>query len=175
MSKKTIILIITLSIILTSFSAASAAELKSVNYLISGDSMEIDTLQLEPEFRLNGGYDGKLNLAFDGEEFHFGAAGSLNMVAQEEFRMDLHLMLTDQVNNIDFGKAVGISARTLNSDFNFYWQTYYFVDDDLEDHSYYRGGALYNIGPRSELDISIGNQYWDLDSRVINFGIKVKM
>mgnify|MGYP006289433943 CR=1 FL=1 len=175
MSKKTIILIITLSIIFASFSAVNAAELKSVNYLISGDSLEINTLQLEPEFRLNGGHQGKLNLAFDGDGFHIGADIALNMIVQEEFRMDLHLMLTDKVNNESFGKGVGISAETLRSDLNFYWQTYYFVDDDLDEHSYYRGGATYNIGPRSDFDISIGNQYWDLSERVINFGIKFKM
>ncbi len=175
MSKKIIILIITLTIIFTAFSNAGAAELQSVNYLISGDSMEIDTLQLEPKFRLNGGHQGKLNLAFNGDEFHIGADVGLNMIAQNEFRMDLHLMLTDEVDNQSFGKAVGISATTLNPELNFFWQTYYFVDEDLSDHTYYRGGARYNIGPRSDFELSIGNQYWDLDERVINFGINYKM
>ena len=175
MSKKIIILVITAALFFVSFSAVSAAELQSVNYLISGDSMEIDTLQLEPKFSLNGGNQGKLNLAFDGDEFHIGADIALNMIAQDEFRMDLHLMLTDQVNNQSFGKAVGISAVTLNTELNFFWQTYYFVDDELTDHTYYRGGARYNIGPRSDLELSIGNQYWDLDEKVINFGINYKM
>ena len=175
MSKKIIILLITTSIIFATFSAVSAAELQSVNYLISGDSMEIDTLQLEPKFRLDGGHQGKLNLAFDGDGFHIGADIALNMIAQNEFRMDLHLMLTDQVNNQSFGKGVGISATTLNTDLNFFWQTYYFIDDDLSDHTYYRGGARYNIGPRSDFELSIGNQYWDLSTKVINFGINFKM
>lgn len=175
MSKKTIILVITAVIIFASFSAVSAVELQSVNYLISGDSMEIDTLQLEPKFRLNGGHQGKLNLAFDGDGFHIGADMALNMIAQNEFRMDLHLMMTDRVNSQSFGKAVGISAATLNTDLNFFWQTYYFVDEDLTDHTYYRGGARYNIGPRSDFELSIGNQYWDLSKKVINFGINFKM
>lgn len=175
MSKKAIILVITAAIIFAAFTTAAAAELQDVTYLISGDSMEIDTLQLEPRFRLNGGHLGKLNLAFDGSGFHLGADMALNMVAQNEFRMDLHLMLTDEVNNQRFGKAVGISAETLNSDLNFFWQTYYFIDDDLTDHTHYRGGARYNIGPRSDFELSIGNQYWDLSNRVINFGINFKM
>lgn len=175
MSKKIIILVITAAIIFVSFSAVNAVELQSVNYLISGDSMEIDTLQLEPKFRLNGGHQGKLNLAFDGDGFHIGADMALNMIAQDEFRMDLHLMLTDQVNNQNFGKGVGISAATLNNELNFFWQTYYFVDDNLTDHTYYRGGARYNIGPRSDLELSIGNQYWDLSEKVINFGLNYKM
>lgn len=175
MSKKIIILVITAVIIFATFSNVGAAELQSVNYLISGDSMEIDTLQLEPKFRLNGGHQGKLNLAFDGDGFHIGADIALNMIAQNEFRMDLHLMVTDQVDNQSFGKGVGISATTLNPDLNFFWQTYYFVDDDLDDHAYYRGGARYNIGPRSDFELSIGNQYWDLSDKVINFGINFKM
>lgn len=176
MTKKIMILMITAAMILTIFSAATtAAELQSVNYLISGDSMEIDTLQLEPKFSLNGGHQGKLNLAFDGDGFHIGADAALNMITQDEFRMDVHLMVTDQVDSQSFGKAVGISATTLNPDLNFFWQTYYFIDDDLTDHSYYRGGARYNIGPRSDFELSIGNQYWDLSSRVINFGINFKM
>ena len=175
MSKKIIVLMITLAIIFTAFSNVGAAELQSVNYLISGDSMEIDTLQLEPKFRLNGGHQGKLNLAFDGDGFHIGADMALNMITQNEFRMDLHLMLTDQVDNQSFGKGVGISAATLNSDLNFFWQTYYFIDDDLTDHTYYRGGARYNIGPRSDFELSLGNQYWDLDNKVINFGLNFKM
>jgi len=175
MSKKIIILMITLTIVFTFFSTAGAAELQSVNYLISGDSMEIDTLQLEPKFRLNGGHQGKLNLAFDGDQFHIGGDIGLNMAAKNGFRMDLHLMLTDKVNNQNFGKAVGISAATLNTDLKFFWQTYYFVDDSLDDHAYYRGGARYNIGPRSDFELSIGNQYWDLNKKVINFGINFKM
>ncbi|PTW03538.1 hypothetical protein C8C76_101179 [Halanaerobium saccharolyticum] len=176
MTKKIMILMITAVMLMSIFSAAAtAAELQSVNYLISGDSMEIDTLQLEPKFSLNGGHQGKLNLAFDGDGFHIGADVGLNMIAQQEFRMDLHLMITDQVDNESFGKGVGISATTLNSDLNFFWQTYYFVDDDLTDHSYYRGGARYNIGPRSDFELSIGNQYWDLSNRVINFGLNFKM
>jgi len=175
MYKKAIILMITAAIIFASFSAVSAAELHSVNYLISGDSSEIDTLQLEPIFRLNGGQQGKLNLAFDGDDFHIGADMGLNMIAQNEFRMDLHLMLTDEVDSQSFGKSVGISAATLNSDLNFFWQTYYFVDDSLDDHAYYRGGARYNIGPHSDFELSIGNQYWDLDNSVLNLGISYKM
>ncbi|MGP3778243.1 hypothetical protein ACTWKD_05345 [Halanaerobium saccharolyticum] len=176
MTKKIMILMITAVMLMTIFSAATtAAELQSVNYLISGDSMEIDTLQLEPKFSLNGGHQGKLNLAFDGDGFHIGADVGLNMIAQQEFRMDLHLMVTDQVDTESFGKGVGISATTLNSDLNFFWQTYYFVDDNLTDHSYYRGGARYNIGPRSDFELSIGNQYWDLSNRVINFGLNFKM
>ncbi|MFW5886028.1 MAG: hypothetical protein ACOCUX_03210 [Halanaerobium sp.] len=175
MFKKTVILMITAAIILMSFSAVSAAELQDVNYLISGDSMEIDTLQLEPRFKLNGGHQGKINLAFDGDGFHIAGDAAFNMITQDEFRMDLHLMLTDEVNNQSLGKGVGISAATLNSDLNFFWQTYYFIDDDLDDHSYYRGGARYNIGPRSDFELSIGNQYWDLSQRVINFGLVFEM
>ncbi|TDO95126.1 hypothetical protein DFR79_101125 [Halanaerobium saccharolyticum] len=175
MYKKTITLMITAAIIFASFSAASAVELQSVNYLISGDSMEIDTLQLEPKFRFKGGQQGKLNLAFDGDQFHIGGDIGLNMVAQNEFRMDLHLMLTDEVDSQNFGKSVGISAVTLNSDLNFFWQTYYFVDDNLDDHAYYRGGARYKIGPRSDFELSIGNQYWDLSNKVINLGISYQM
>ncbi|MFP4199202.1 MAG: hypothetical protein ACLFSO_06380 [Halanaerobium sp.] len=175
MFKKTVILMITAAIILMSFSAVSAAELQDVNYLISGDSMEIDTLQLEPRFKLNGGHQGKINLAFDGDGFHIAGDAGFNMITQDEFRMDLHLMLTDEVNNQSLGKGVGISAATLNSDLNFFWQTYYFIDDDLDDHSYYRGGARYNIGPRSDFELSIGNQYWDLSQRVINFGLVFEM
>lgn len=175
MSKKIIILVITAAIIFASFSAVSAAELQSVNYLISGDVAEIDTLQLEPKFRLNGGHQSKLNLAFDGDGFHVGADVALNLITQKEFRMDLHLMLTDQVNNQSFGKGIGVSAATLNTDLKFFWQTYYFIDDDLIDHTFYRGGARYNIGPRSDLELSIGNQYWDLSNKVINFGLNYKM
>ena len=116
-----------------------------------------------------------MNLAFDGDDFHIGADMGLNMIAQNEFRMDLHLMLTDEVDSQSFGKSVGISAATLNSDLNFFWQTYYFVDDSLDDHAYYRGGARYNIGPHSDFELSIGNQYWDLDNRVLNLGISYKM
>lgn len=175
MNKKIMILLIAAALIFTSFSAVGAAELQEVNYLISGDSMEIDTLQLEPKFVLNGGHQGKLNLAFDGDGFHLGADMALNMITQEEFRMDLHLMLTDQVDDQSFGKGVGISAATLNKDLNFFWQTYYFVDDNLDDHAYYRGGGRYKIGPRSDIEISIGNQYWDLSNQVINFGLMFKM
>ena len=52
MSKKTIILVITLSIIFASFSAVNAAELQSVNYLISGDSLEINTLQFPVRLKM---------------------------------------------------------------------------------------------------------------------------
>jgi hypothetical protein len=170
--KKTAILILILTVILTSAAAVSAAEMTSVRYLISGDASDIDTLQLEPEFRLNGGADAKLNLAFDGDDLHFGAGAGLNIISQEQLRMDLHLMLTDQVNNQDFGKAFGLSARTINSDINFYWITYYFIDDEINDHAYYRGGLEYKMGPRSYFDLSLGNKYWDLSDDVINFGIK---
>lgn len=175
MTKKTIILLITLTIIFTSISAVNALELRSVNFILSGDSMEIDTLQLEPKYSIEGGHLGKVNLAFDGDNFHIGADLGLNLLSQQEFRMDLHLMVSDQVDNQNFGKAVGVSARTLNSDWNFYWQTFYFIDDDLDDHAYYRGGGTYSLGPRTDLDLSIGNQYWDLDNRVFNFGLNFKI
>ena len=173
--KKTLTLFITLSIILLITAGAAAAELSSVRYLLSGDSLEIDTLQLEPEFRLEGGQRADLNLAFDGDNFHAGAGLGLNILSQEQLRMDLHMMITDQVNNQDFGKAIGISAETVNSEMNFYWKTYYFVDDDIDEHAYYRGGLEYPIGPRSFLDLSLGNYYWDLSEDVINIGIKFNM
>jgi len=173
--KKTLVLLITLSIILVSTVGAGAAEMSSVRYLLSGDSLEIDTLQLEPEFRLNGGQQSHFNLAFDGDNFHAGAGLGLNIISQEQLRMDLHMMITDQVNNQDFGKAIGISAKTVNSEMNFYWKTYYFVDDDIDEHAYYRGGLEYPIGPTSFLDLSLGNYYWDLSEDVINIGIKFNM
>lgn len=173
--KKTVILVLIIAVILTSAAAVSAAEMRSVRYLLSGDASSVDTLQLEPEFNLNGDADAMLNLAFDGDDLHFGAGAGLNILSQEQLRMDLHMMLTDQVNNQDFGKAFGISARTINSDMNFYWKTYYFIDDEIDDHAYYRGGLEYKLGANSYLDLSLGNKYWDLSDDVINFGIKLDL
>ena len=173
--KKRAVLILILIIFFTSAAAVSAAELSSVKYLISGDASDVDTLQLEPEFSLNESADAVLNLAFDGDDFHFGAGVGVNVLSQEELEIDLHMMLSDQVNNEDFGKAVGLSVETKNSDLNFYWITYYFIDDKIDDHAYYRGGFEYRLGPSSYLDLSIGNKYWDLSDDLINFGIKMDL
>jgi hypothetical protein len=173
--KKTAILVLVLAVILAFTAAVSAAELSSVRYLISGDASDVDTLQLEPEFSLNDRADGLLNLAFDGDNFHFGAGAGINILEEEQLKMDLHMMITDEVNNQDFGKAIGLSARTINSGLNFYWITYYFIDDEIDDHAYYRGGLEYKMGPRSYFDLSLGNKYWDLSDDVINFGIKIDM
>ena len=178
MFKKSIILFITAVFLVISFStvsAASAAQLNSVTYAISGDSFEIDTLELEPEFLIDNRHPAELNLAFDGDDLYFAADMGLNMLKEENFRMDIHLMLTSEVDGLDFGRAIGLNAETLNNDINFFWQTYYFIDDDLNDHAFYKGGANYRIGPRSDLEISVANQYWDLDNDVIKLGIKVKL
>lgn len=175
MFKKTIILFITAVFLVISFSTVSAASLNSVTYSISGDSFDIETLELEPEFRLEGSHPAKLNLAFDGDDLYFGADMGLNMLMQDNFRMDLHLMLTSDIDGRDFGKGIGLAAATRNNDITLFWQTYYFIDDDLDNHAYYQGGVNYSIGPRSDLEISIANQYWDLENDVIKLGIKVKM
>ena len=175
MFKKSIILFITVIFLVISFSTVSAANLNSVTYSISGDSFEIDTLELEPEFRLDGGHPARLNLAFDGDDLYFAADMGLNMLMEASFRMDLHLMLTSDIDGRDFGKGIGLAAATRNDDLSLFWQTYYFIDDDLNDHAHYKGGVNYRIGPRSDLEISIANQYWDLDSDVIKLGIKFKM
>ncbi len=169
--KKTVILLLSLILIFAS-AAVSAAEMRSVKYLISGDSSDIDTLQLEADFNIDSRADAVLNLAFAGDDFHFGAGAGINILNQEQLKMDMHLLLTDQVNNQDFAKAFGLSARTISSDLNFYWITYYFIDDKIDDHAYYRGGLEYKMGPKSYFDLSIGNKYWDLSEDVINFGIK---
>ncbi|MFW6273862.1 MAG: hypothetical protein ACOC17_03040 [Halanaerobium sp.] len=171
--KKTASLVLVLAVILTFTVSVSAAELSSVRYLISGDASEIDTLQLEPEFSLNDRTDGLLNLAFDGDNFHFGAGAGINILEQEQLKMDMQMMVTDEVNNQDFGKAIGLTARTSSSDLNFYWSTYYFIDDQIDDHAYYRGGLEYKMGPNSYFDLSLGNKYWNLSDDVINFGIKI--
>jgi len=175
MFKKLTILLITAVFLAITFSTVSAAALNSVTYSIAGDSSDIDTLELEPEFRLDGGHPAKLNLAFDGDDFYFGADMGLNMLMEDNFRMDLHLMLTSDIDGRDFGKGIGLAAATRNNDLSFFWQTYYFIDDDLDDHAYYKGGVNYRIGPRSDLEFSVANQYWDLDSDVIKIGIKFKM
>jgi len=99
----------------------------------------------------------------------------LNMLMEDNFRLDLNLMLTNEVDGLDFGNALGLAAATRNADLSFFWQTYYFIDDDLDDHAYYRGGVNYRIGPRSDLEISVANQYWDLDNDVVKLGIKFKL
>lgn len=175
MLKKSVILLFAAIFIVVSFSAVSAASLNSVTYSISGDGSDIDTLELEPEFMINEIHPSKLNLAFDGDDFYFGANMGLNMLMQDNFRMDLNLMLTNKVDNLDFGKAVGLEAATRADDLSFFWQTYYFIDDDLDDHAYYKGGVNYKIGPRSDIEVSVANQYWDLDNNVIKLGIKVKL
>jgi hypothetical protein len=175
MLKKSIILVLTAVFLVSFFSAAGAANLKSVTYSISVDSSDIDTLELEPEFMLNNIHPAKLNLAFDGDDFYFGANMGLNMLMEDNFRMDLNLMLTNEVDGLDFGKAIGLAAATRGADLGFFWQTYYFIDDDLDDHAYYKGGINYRIGPRSDLEVSVANQYWDLDNDVLKFGIKFKL
>jgi len=175
MLKKSIILLLTAVFLLSSFSAVGAANLNSVTYSISGDSSDIDTLELEPEFMLNNIHPAKINLAFDGDDFYFGVNMGLNMLMEDNFRLDLNLMLTNEVDGLDFGNALGLAAATRNADLSFFWQTYYFIDDDLDDHAYYRGGVNYRIGPRSDLEISVANQYWDLDNDVVKLGIKFKL
>ena len=175
MFKKSIILVITAVFLVLSFSTVNAAALNSVTYSISGDSSDIDTLELEPEFRLDGGHPARLNLAFDGDDIYFGADMGLNILMQDNFRMDLHLMLTSDIDGRDFGKGIGLAAATRSQELSFFWQTYYFIDDDLDDHAYYQGGVNYSIGPRSDLVFSVANQYWDLDNDVIKLGIKFKM
>jgi hypothetical protein len=175
MFKKTMILLFVAVFLVISFSTVNAANLNSVTYSISGDSHDIDTLELEPEFLINNIHPAKLNLAFDGDDFYFGANMGLNMLMQDNFRMDLNLILTSEVDGHDFGKGIGLAAATRGNDLSFFWQTYYFIDDDLDDHAYYNGGINYSIGPRSDLEISVANQYWNLDNNVIKLGIKVKL
>jgi hypothetical protein len=175
MLKKSMILLFTAVFLVISISAVGAANLNSVTYSISGDASDVDTLELEPEFMINNIHPAKLNLAFDGDDFYFGANMGLNMLMEDNFRLDLNLMLTNEVDGLDFGKAFGLAAATRGADLSFFWQTYYFIDDDLDDHAYYKGGANYRIGPRSDLEISVANQYWDLDNDVIKLGIKVKL
>lgn len=175
MLKKLVILLFAAVFLAISFSTAGAADLDSVTYSISGDLSDIDTLELEPEFLINNIHPAKLNFAFDGDDFYFGANMGLNMLLEENFRMDMNLMLTNEVDGRDFGKAIGLAAATLGEDLSFFWQTYYFMDDDLDDHAYYKGGINYSIGPRSDLEISVANQYWDLDNDVVKLGIKVKL
>lgn len=175
MFKKSIILFITAVFLVISFSTVSAAQLNSVTYAISGDSFEIDTLELEPEFLIDNRHPAELNLAFDGDDLYFGADMGLNMLKEENFRMDIHLMLTSEVDGLNFGRAIGLNAETLNKNINLFWQTYYFIDDDLDEHAHYHGGVYYSIGPRSDLEFSIANHYWDFDEDIIRFGIKVKL
>lgn len=172
---KNIILLTLLIVALIAVTGVNAADLLSVNYLISGDSLDIDTLQLEPEFEFNSGQPALLNLAYDGDDLHLGAGLGLNIMAQPDFKLDLNMLLTDQVDNEDFGKGIGVAASTLNKQLNFYLKTYYFIDDGLDDHVYYRGGVTYRLGQHSDLDLSISNQYWDLDEKVMNIGIKYKL
>ncbi|ADQ13927.1 hypothetical protein [Halanaerobium hydrogeniformans] len=175
MKKKLITLILTLSLILSLSAAVGAAELDSVNYILSGDSFDVDAIQIEPEFLLDSGHSIKTNFAFDGDDFYLGADMGINLFREEEFKLDLHLMVTNDVDGQSFGKAIGASARTLNPDVNFYWHTYYFIDSDLDNHAYYRGGVDYPISDTVNLDVSVGNFYWDLDSTVLNLGLKFKL
>lgn len=175
MLKKSMIVVITTAFVLFACAAVGAANLNSITYSISGDSFEIDTLELEPEFRLDGGHPAQLNLAFDGDDFYFGAGMGLNMLRQDNLKMDLQLMLTSDVDGNNFGKAVGIAAATRNQELNFFWQTHYFIDSDLDDHAYYQGGVAYRLSPQSDLELSVANQYWDLDNDVIKLGLKFNM
>jgi hypothetical protein len=175
MFKKLIILFFAAVFLVISFSTAGAADLDSVTYSISGDLSDIDTLELEPEFLINNIHPARLNLAFDGDDFYFGANMGLNLLQQENFRMDMNLMLTSEIDGHDFGKGIGLGAAAQGELLRFFWQTYYFIDDDLNDHAYYKGGINYGIGPRSDLEISVANQYWDLDNDVVKLGIKVKL
>lgn len=175
MKNKIYVIMITLVLIFCSFSAVNALELEEVNYIISGDSMKIDTLQLEPNFRFGGGQKGGLNLAFNGEDFHLAANMALNVIQQNDFKMDLQLMISDTADGRDFGKGVGLLAQTVQSKFNIYVRSHYLIDDDLDDHGYYRAGLRFDLGPRSDFDLSVGNQYWDLDKTVINLGLNFKM
>ena len=175
MFKKTTIILFATFLVLFSFSPVMAAELSSVEYTLSGDSSDIDTLELEPQFLLSGRHPATLNLAFDGDDFYFAGDMELNLLRENNFRMDLHMMLASEVNNHDFGKAVGLSAATGNNDFSIFWQTHYFIDEDLDDHAYYKGGIKYGLGPSSDIVFSFANQYWDLDNDVVKIGINFKM
>lgn len=175
MSKKITILFLTTIFVLLTFTAVNAASLSSVTYSISGDSSDVDVLELEPVFRLDGGHPAKINLSFDGDDFYLGAGMGLNMLRTDTFSMDLQLMLTNEIDGRDFGKGIGLAAATRNKNLNFFWQTHYFIDDDLDDHIYYNGGVKFAMGPRSDLVFSLANQYWDLDNDVVKFGINFKM
>lgn len=175
MLKKSIILVMTIAVLGLSLTTVEAANLKAISYSIAGDSSDIDTLELEPEFRLRGGYPAKINLAFDGDDFYLGTNLGLNLLAADNLNLDLNLMLTSEVDKQDLGKAVGLEAETRNRELSFFWKTYYFIDDDLDDHAYYNGGVNYGLGGRSDLVISFGNQYWDLDNDVLKIGLKYRM
>lgn len=175
MFRKLKILLITAVFLLSIFTAAQAADLSSISYSISGDSSDIDVLELEPTFRLNGGNLAKVNLSFDGDDFYIGTDMGLNMMMTDNFKMDLHLMLTNKVDGHNFGKAIGLAAATRNNNVNFFWRTYYFIDDDLDDHAYYSGGVKFAMAPRSEFIFSFENQYWDLDNDVVKMGINFKL
>lgn len=176
MFRKPIVVLIAVFFLVLSLSPViAAADLHSVTYSITGDSLDLDALELEPEFRLNGIHPAKLNLSFDGDDLYLGADMGLNILKEDNFTMDVHLMLTSDIDGHDFGKGIGLAAGTYHKDFNLFWTTYYFIDDDLDNHAYYDGGINYAIGPRSYLELGVANQYWDLDNDVIKLGIKVKM
>lgn len=175
MSKRSLIVFFILVFLLVSFSTAiTAANLNSVSYSISGDSSDIDTLELEPEFMINNIHPAKLNFSFDGDDFYLAGDLALNMIRQNNIKMYLHLMLSNDIDGHNFGKAVGISGTT-RSNLSFFWQAYYFIDDDLDDHVYYKGGINLAIAPRTSFEISLANQYWDLSDDVLKLGIKIDL
>ncbi|MGM0602816.1 MAG: hypothetical protein ACQESS_05835 [Bacillota bacterium] len=175
MLRKRHIVLLTVVLLLMFSLVGEAANLRAVEYMISGDSSDIDILQLDANFGMDNGNTANFTLGYDGDDFHFGGGFGLNAVMRETYRIDAHLLFTDEVNGIDFGKAVGVSASTLYSGNNFFWETYYFIDDDLDDHAYYRGGMVIPMTRSSSFIIGLGNLYWDLDEDVVNLGLEVKL
>ncbi len=175
MLKKRHVVVLTVMLLLMFSLVGEAANLRAVEYMISGDSSDIDILQLNANFGMDNGNTAGLTVGYDGDDFHVGGLFGLNAVMRENYRIDAHLLFTDEVDGIDFGKAIGVSASTLYSGNNFFWETYYFIDDDLDDHAYYRGGMVVPVTRRSSFIIGLGNLYWDLDEDVVNLGLEVKL
>ncbi|RCW43819.1 MULTISPECIES: hypothetical protein [unclassified Halanaerobium] len=175
MLKKRHIVLLTIILLLMFSIVGKAADLRAVEYTVSGDSSDIDILQLDADFGMNNGNTAGFTLGYDGDDFHAGCLFGLNAVMRQTYRIDAHLLFTDEADGIDFGKAIGVSASTLYSGNNFFWETYYFIDEDLDNHAYYRGGMSVPMTRRSSFIIGLGNLYWDLDEDVVNLGLEVKL
>ncbi len=156
--------------------AANPGELTDVHYSFAGDSFSIDYLKMAVDYKLTPINNIRAGAAFNGDDFNFFGSWQLNFKQAETARMSIDFLLTDEVNNFDLGKAVGLSGESLmQGKKRVFWQTAYFFEDKLADHLYYRIGLAHSINNSTDLTVSFGNSYWNLQEETIDIGLKIEL
>lgn len=157
-----------------SFSTSAELILDEVNYKLSGDGSNINSLHFNMNYDIDNINEFDALFTYYQGDIKLEGSWLINFLQTPLNKAYLELLFVNELSDLSPQPGIGFSGRSNYQKYNeLYWETKYFFNDYREKPIVYEGGIIFPVTNAGKLSLGVGNSYWYLDNPSLKLGFFV--